>query len=381
MNIANEKSFEEVSELIPELNLLIVTANDIETYHVRQSLIPLEGHDDILKVPHHNQTYFIGMFGEYLAIHVQCGSMGSISSAGAILTVSNAVEAWKPLAVLMIGVAMGINEKKQNIGDVLISESIISYENQRLGEKIVQRGLHVSTGQVLLNRFKNVTGWSSSIEKGKTSKKIIGPILSGEKLIDNIEERNKLTATFPSAVGAEMEGAGVYAACKDKNVNEWILVKGICDYGDGNKNVKKDKRQNLAAECATSICHQVFTSKIAFTSIGLKPIKRAEISESISFKLTDMEEEIVTMIELKNNSKIMHTAVQLTVAAFLELNSYQKANVIDRLGLELASINNLSANEMNKEFFLQVKKKNLLPQLWETINQITPFENEKNPFL
>jgi nucleoside phosphorylase len=378
----SEKSYEELKDLIPRLNLLVVTANDIETFHVRQALFPLPEFDEVIKVPHKNHTYFVGAFGEYSCIHVQCENMGSINAGGAILTVAGAIDEWQPKAVLMVGVAMGADETEQRIGDVLVAETIISYENQKYGKKKVQqRGPIVNCGNVLANRFKNVTGWNCQVEDGTKAKVLPGVILSGEKLIDNLKIRNQILAVFPQAIGAEMEGAGVYAACKSRNLTEWILVKGICDYGDGNKGVDKVKRQNLAAQCATSLSLKVFGSKIAFNDIGLAPVGVKPVQAKLDEEIIEKEAEIVAIIEQSpNNKDIMHTPIQTTVAAFLELSSYQKAVVINDVGVSLSSLTSLSAHEMDKEFFRQVKEGNLLKPLWGAIHKIKPFETNINPF-
>jgi hypothetical protein len=46
-----------------------------------------------------------------------------------------------------------------------------------------------------------------------------------------------------------MEGTGLYVACENKKV-DWILVKGICDWADGNKAQEKESRQKTAADNA-----------------------------------------------------------------------------------------------------------------------------------
>jgi hypothetical protein len=55
----------------------------------------------------------------------------------------------------------------------------------------------------------------------------------------------------PEAIGGEMEGAGLYVACQDKKV-DWILVKGICDWADGEKGQDKESRQKTAASNAAA---------------------------------------------------------------------------------------------------------------------------------
>jgi hypothetical protein len=46
-----------------------------------------------------------------------------------------------------------------------------------------------------------------------------------------------------------MEGAGVYVASNDSKV-DWIVVKAICDWGDGSKSKNKIMRQKKAARNA-----------------------------------------------------------------------------------------------------------------------------------
>ncbi len=46
-----------------------------------------------------------------------------------------------------------------------------------------------------------------------------------------------------------MEGAGLYVAGADHKV-DWIVIKAICDWADGNKGVNKKARQQLAAKNA-----------------------------------------------------------------------------------------------------------------------------------
>lgn len=46
-----------------------------------------------------------------------------------------------------------------------------------------------------------------------------------------------------------MEGAGLYVSCNEHKV-DWIIVKSICDFADGNKGENKAERQELAAKNA-----------------------------------------------------------------------------------------------------------------------------------
>lgn len=293
-----EQSYEEVSVHLKSDILLIVTATDIETSETHKKLNPFPGHSEILKVFKGSQTYYFGLFGSYKAIHVQC-SMGSTSRASSILTVTEALTIIKPVIVLMPGIAFGINSGDQKIGDVIVAETIYPYNNKRVGKEIIHRGTPLNASKILINRFKSIkTNWEYLITSGTKASLIIAPILSGEELIDNMEYRDQLVESFPTVKGGEMEGGGLYAAC-DGNV-DFILVKGICDFADGNKSVDKEQNQILAINSALSACLEVFSSKTAFEGVGLKSfaqnVEYREAKEydanNLLFDIYDEEKEV-----------------------------------------------------------------------------------------
>jgi tetratricopeptide (TPR) repeat protein len=119
------------------------------------------------------------------------------------------------------------------------------YDLQRVGTaegrvQIILRGDKPHAAPSLLNRMRSAElMWEGAQVR-------FGVVLSGEKLVDNIDFRDQLRGFEPEAVGGEMEGAGLYVACQDKKV-DWILVKGICDWADGKKAQDRDVRQQTAA--------------------------------------------------------------------------------------------------------------------------------------
>lgn len=276
-----EVSINDVNHLFHGELILLVTATELETKYTHAQLKSLDGYDKILKLFEGDLTYYIGKFGNYKVAHVQ-SSMGSISRSSSIMTVSKALELLKSKIVIMVGIAFGIDESKQNIGDILVSESIIPYNSRRVGkDDIVQRGIEAPASKLLLNRFKNaITTWEHITDENIKVKMITTRLLSGEELVDNLEYRNKLVKTFPDSKGGEMEGAGLYAACSDKI--DWIVVKGICDFADGNKGSNKAKRQEIAIKSALSLCANIFDSMNAFKDVGILSINEEEKTSSFS---------------------------------------------------------------------------------------------------
>ena len=128
----------------------------------------------------------------------------------------------------------------------------------------IQRGPIAPSNPILLNRFSNVDTWEFPLPHEAPASCEIGPILSGEKLIDNPEFKAFLFEQYPQAIGGEMEGTGLFATSTRVGL-PWILVKGICDWGDGKKH---KKYQPLAAASAASLVHHVLSQKGALNGLN-----------------------------------------------------------------------------------------------------------------
>ncbi len=175
-------------------------------------------------------------------VYLVQSEMGSGTPGGSLSTVSQAIREWNPQAVIMCGIAFGLRPNSQKLGDILISKHIRCYEPQKIdvNQGVIPRGDRVTCSIELLRKFRaGDNDW-----KGASTH--FGLILSGEKLVNDSSFREQLLQIEPEAIGGEMEGAGLYTAAYEAKV-DWILVKAICDWADGNKN---DTAQILAARNA-----------------------------------------------------------------------------------------------------------------------------------
>lgn len=263
------RHYRDIESLTKQGLPLLVTATTIETKFLHEQMQPLHPGEGIIEVKKNNATYYFGKFGDFVVAHVECGAMGSVRSMGSIPTTMNAIDDLKPKFVLMAGIAFGVAPEKQNIGDVLVSNTVIPYEVQRVGKESVWRGAQPEANNNLRNTFKNARGWKYKLPNGENARHELCDILSGEKLVDDLDYRDALTKQFPTAHGGEMEGAGVYAACQDKGV-PWILVKAVCDYADGHKKKQKTEKQELAITVCINLCLHIFEKKHVFEHLGVK---------------------------------------------------------------------------------------------------------------
>lgn len=246
---------EQIDVLKNEIDVVIMTATDKELDAVMHLVGYYPGRKSILQAFVGTETYFLGKFGMYKAAITMCFS-GSVGEGSSALATSRAINTWSPRAVIMAGIAFGKDPAKQKIADVMVASQIIPYERVRVSkQEVVFRAPIPPSNATLLNRFRNARTWHFTRPDGKECALLIDPLLSGEKLVDNLAFKRQLFQVHPQAIGGEMEGAGVCSAAGSVGV-PWILVKSICDWGDG----KKHKRyQTLAAAASASLVHHVLS--------------------------------------------------------------------------------------------------------------------------
>lgn len=255
-----------------QADVLLVTVTSVETQAVREVFKAATGQDD-KAIDIDGKIYReLGAVNGARVFLVR-SEMGTSGLGAALLTVHKGVKALSPAAVIMVGIAFGIDSSKQAIGNILVSQRLISYEPQRVGTSksgeltIVPRGDRVTAPTWLLDRLRTADDdWDQS--KARVQ---FGLVLSGEKLVDNMDFRQQILALEPEAIGGEMEGAGLYVACQDAKV-DWILVKGICDWADGKKEEDRDKRQQLAAQnAACFVLHMLEQAPLKHTILLSEP--------------------------------------------------------------------------------------------------------------
>jgi len=249
-------------------DVLLVTVNEYETDAVIKACKSINGFDPKI-VPIDDRVYLdLGIINGASIFHA-LSEMGNDTLGGSQQTVDKAIRALNPSVVIAVGIAFGVDEKKQKIGEILLSTQLFLYELQRHGKKIVLRNDKPHASLRLINMFKNVFRTTWNIKRVWD-----GGILSGAKLVDDIDYRNQLIDFFPEAIGGEMEGAGVYVSSTDHKV-DWIVIKAISDWGDGNKAKNKASRQKKASQFAANFV--LHTLK----EIPVGSDKRSEANKSV----------------------------------------------------------------------------------------------------
>jgi nucleoside phosphorylase len=225
----------------PRPDLLLVTVNDHETRAILDVFREATSREAI-PVPLEGRLYLnLGAINGTTVYHA-LSEMGSSGPGAMHQAVDKAIRALDPGAVIAVGIAFGVSQVKQSVGDILVSRQLQLYDLQRVGSKIILRGDKPHAAPRLINHFdvfKKVKWAGPSV--------VFGLVLSGEKLVDNEDYRDQLVGLQTEALGGEMEGAGLYVSSAE-HIVDWIVIKAICDWADGNKGVNKEECQKTAAK-------------------------------------------------------------------------------------------------------------------------------------
>lgn len=229
--------------------LLLISVTDVEVRAVL-SMVP-----GALPTVIGNRTYYdLGMVGETRTHLVQATGMGP---SGVRACIEDGIRALAPCALILVGIAFGLQPERQQIGDILLSRQVQDYDPQRWGigpgqEVVIHgRGNRVAASEWLLDRFtagKHCWGGTAQIQTGL--------LLSGSLLVDHPEARDRLRQLAPEALGGEMEAATLCDVAQRHHVS-WIVVKAISDRADGNKRQHEQEHQRLAAEHAAQFVFHV----------------------------------------------------------------------------------------------------------------------------
>ncbi|MFG1492680.1 hypothetical protein ABMA75_03870 [Halobacteriovorax sp. ZH4_bin.1] len=289
-----EISKEEVEKYKSSITLLITTVTNEETDAVLCRLMPFKGETNLFKFHTATSIFYLGIFGVYGAVHVK-SRQGSTGPNAIAAKVSEAISLWAPRAVIMPGIAFGVSSKSQKLGDIIVSEAVRDYvygkvqdkfDNDkilgRIGNVFTQprfysRGRELSSGETLFSKF-SAHGMTKKLNErlsGDLDYNIeYGLILSANILLNSNKKKKKLFYAYPDAIGGEMEGHSLASICKGRKI-EWIVVKSICDWGDGSKT---DEYHEICSNNSAELCLYVFSQLTAFSGIGLTVISKTSKS-------------------------------------------------------------------------------------------------------
>lgn len=133
---------------------------------------------------------------------LRCGESAG-AARGSLNVTSNAIVSLAPKAVICAGFCGGINPGRAKLGDVVISTTLSTYNNDITTD--VTRHMGVLT-------FTVAHGWDPPLEDPDIYDVEVHTdraVLSGPELVNDEARRKQLLEKYPMAVAIEMEGEGI----------------------------------------------------------------------------------------------------------------------------------------------------------------------------
>jgi len=185
-------------------------------------------------------TFADGRMGTYNVVLTSLATMGRVPATA---TTSDAIRRWRPRYVLLVGIAGGVADRGVHLGDVLVSDQVVDYEQQKVTADGSQYRFQVHRAdQRLLEAARNLadTVWRPLIGKKRPERgrpvRHIGPVATGDKVVAFEPLLAELRRSWPQLVGVEMEAGGVAAAAFQAAATPgFFMVRGVSDLADERK--------------------------------------------------------------------------------------------------------------------------------------------------
>lgn len=189
--------------------------------------------------------------------------------AGAAALAGRLIERYAPRWIALVGIAAG-TPGKVKIGDVLIADAVINYQEGKLGLYGLEKdrfsiGIEGELHSLFKKKKGEVMRWLNGM-KGSQNQVHLGPVLSGNQVIASTADIQMLLKDEPrKTIGLEMEGFGIFHAAHfaQHPKPRPLLIKGVSDLGGDEKN---DDYQELAASNSALFF-------LRFTLDHLKPVQ------------------------------------------------------------------------------------------------------------
>ena len=296
--------------------VVLMTVNDHETDALLD--VFLGPQRTPVPAPRGGVTYHdLGLHGGLRVIHSLC-EMGAGGIGAAQQRTQDAIDHWRPRAVIAVGIAFGIDETKQQIGDVLVSIQLQDYELARLNADgtLTPRGDKAHAADTLVNRFRQ-TDVRCRRAAADWPKVRFGLVLSGQKLVDNLDYRESLKRLWSEAIGGEMEGTGLYASAQRAST-DWLVVKAICDWGHNKNQADKDAWQKTAAANAARVVKAALDAGALYAPAATASPDRVNAAEKSAFH-TGVDQRPMAGAAAKEPEDLLETLKRLPGPWFEEL--------------------------------------------------------------
>ena len=262
VKIKSQSSYE---ELVQDIKILLLTATEIELRGIMGYLEPKDGKKKIIETSIKGNKVYIGKYGKCpVIVGMSAPGKAQQGPLDACLATTMILMTIEIQYVIAVGICYGTDKNEKNdksLGDVIVANLICDCTCLRFEKdgSLTRRGGEPSVGSKLLSVFYPPVGYSHT-QDGKKVKVHCSPFISRPDLVDNPDYNKQLKRLRSDALGGEMEGAGIMAAIEripSKHRVEAIVIKAICDWGDGDKSKAADWKPFSSHAAAQYVHHQM----------------------------------------------------------------------------------------------------------------------------
>ena len=250
-------------DLVKGITVLLMTATPLELRGIMGYLKPKDGNEKIIETytdaEAGKKRFYIGKYGQYpVAVGMSAPGKAQQGPSDATNVATKIMGVVKPRYVIAVGICYGMYKSKASSGDVIVSNLICDYTSLRQGNTLQPRGGILQVGGTLLSVFGDPLGYFHT-QDGKEVEVHCGTFIARPDLVDNPDYKEELKRLRPDALGGEMEGAGIMAAIQNAEYKdvEAIIIKAICDWGDGEKSEAADWKDFSSHAAARYVHHQM----------------------------------------------------------------------------------------------------------------------------
>ena len=261
------------TEILQSVMVLLVTRNINEKLAIYSYLQPLDDHENIYRFDQSGRqtkvvTYYIGKYGVCPAAIRNIPS--GYNSTSTVPMMAN--QCFPNLGgIISVGVTCGIKGVVK-ICDVLVSSQVVNYDTSRDKEKAYSpNGEAIIISSQLKKVFTQPIQWPNDEIKKRLSDSgehnmpdvKSGAIFNGPHLVDDQTIQMLVKNFAHEAIGIEMGGPDLFAVNQETTANI-IIVKAVCDFGDG-KNV--EKYQPTAALLSADLVHECLNNPASYETL------------------------------------------------------------------------------------------------------------------
>ena len=249
--------------LVEGIKILLMTATPIELEGIMHYLKPKDGNTKIIETFTNTEAgkekFYIGKYGKYpVVVGMSAPAKSHQGPLSASYVATKLMNTFKPRYVIAVGICYGMDRSNASSGDVIVSSIICDFTCLRAGETLQPRGGTPTVGRTLLSLFGSPGDYSHN--EGAIKVKVrCGAFIARSDLVDNPIYKQQLKSLKPDALGGEMEGAGIMSAIENATYSgvEAIVIKAICDWGDGKKSESTNLKSFSSRAAARYVHYQM----------------------------------------------------------------------------------------------------------------------------